>query len=157
MRFVIKFIYAEKTTKFCEIFPLLLIVCTAVKNKGKISQNFVAFSEHMNFSHVTAKSVSREIFVRFIQYDSSFRLSFLIHSKTIRFKNLINWEYTFFDYWLQGYFCCCPFPTHLGYTDNLPLDMTNHVLIDINKQKIWRKSLAVPFPFLEFIHNMFIR
>ena len=25
-------------------------VCTAVKSKGKISQNFVAFSEYMNFN-----------------------------------------------------------------------------------------------------------
>ena len=35
--------------KFCEIFPLLLTVCTVVKSKGKILQNFVAFSEHINF------------------------------------------------------------------------------------------------------------
>ena len=25
---VVKFIYSEKATKFCEIFPLLLTVCT---------------------------------------------------------------------------------------------------------------------------------
>ena len=46
---IVKFIYSEKSTKFCEIFPLLLTVCTVVKSKGKISQNFVAFSEYMNF------------------------------------------------------------------------------------------------------------
>ena len=46
----IKFIYSEKAIKFCEIFPLLLTVCTVVKSKGKISQNFVAFSEYMNFN-----------------------------------------------------------------------------------------------------------
>ena len=45
----LKFIYSEKAPKFCEIFPLLLTVCTAVKIKGKISQNFVAFSEYTNF------------------------------------------------------------------------------------------------------------
>ena len=45
----VKFIYSEKAAKFCEIFPLLLTVCTVVKSKGKISQNFVAFSEYMNF------------------------------------------------------------------------------------------------------------
>ena len=45
----LKFIYSEKATKVCEIFPLLLTVCTVVKSKGKISQNFVAFSEYMNF------------------------------------------------------------------------------------------------------------
>ena len=46
---MLKFIYSEKATKFCKIFPLLLTVCNVVKSKGKISQNFVAFSEYMNF------------------------------------------------------------------------------------------------------------
>ena len=50
----LKFIYSEKATKFCEIFPLLLNVCTAVTSKGKISQNFVAFSEYMNFTNPQA-------------------------------------------------------------------------------------------------------
>ena len=46
---LLKFIYSEKATKFCETFPLLLTLCTVVKSKGKISQKFVAFSENMNF------------------------------------------------------------------------------------------------------------
>ena len=37
-RIEIKLIYSEKATTFCEIFPLILTVCTAVKSKGKISQ-----------------------------------------------------------------------------------------------------------------------
>ena len=45
----VKFIYSEKATKFCEIFTLLLTECTVVKSKVKISQNFVAFSEYVNF------------------------------------------------------------------------------------------------------------
>ena len=45
----LKFIYSEKATKFCEISTLLLTVCTVVKSKVEISQNFVAFSEYMNF------------------------------------------------------------------------------------------------------------
>ena len=44
--FFFKFIYSEKATKFCEIFPLLLTVCNVVKSKGKISQNFVAILTH---------------------------------------------------------------------------------------------------------------
>ena len=40
----IKFLYSEKATKFCEIFTLLLTLCTVVKSKVKITQNFVAFS-----------------------------------------------------------------------------------------------------------------
>ena len=50
---MVKFIYSEKATKFCEIFLLLLTtVHSTVKSKGKISQNFVAFSEYMNFNKI---------------------------------------------------------------------------------------------------------
>ena len=47
---ILKFIYSEKATKFCEIFTLLLSYVVPVKSKVKISQNFVAFSEYMNFT-----------------------------------------------------------------------------------------------------------
>ena len=47
---ILKFIYSEKATKFCGIFTLLLSYVVPVKNKVKISQNFVAFSEYMNFN-----------------------------------------------------------------------------------------------------------
>ena len=50
----VKFIYSEKATKFSEIFTLLLTVCTVVKSKVKISQNFGTFSEYMNFTCVWA-------------------------------------------------------------------------------------------------------
>ena len=46
----VKFIYSEKATEFWEIFTLLLTVCTVVKSKVDILQNFVAFSEYMNFT-----------------------------------------------------------------------------------------------------------
>ena len=45
-----KFIYSKKATKFCEIFALLLSYVVPVKSKVKILQNFVAFSEYMNFT-----------------------------------------------------------------------------------------------------------
>ena len=48
----LKFIYSEKATKFCEIFTLLLTTVHTVKSKVKISQNFVAFSEYMNFNRI---------------------------------------------------------------------------------------------------------
>ena len=51
MGILLKFIYSEKATKFCKIFPLLLTTVHAVKSKGNISQNFVAFSEYMNFTN----------------------------------------------------------------------------------------------------------
>ena len=47
---LLKFIYSEKATKFCEISTLLLSYVMPVKSKVKISQNFVAFSEYMNFN-----------------------------------------------------------------------------------------------------------
>ena len=46
---IIKFIYSEKAAKFCEIFTLLLSYVVPVKSKMKISENFVAFSEYVNF------------------------------------------------------------------------------------------------------------
>ena len=45
----LKFIYSEKAIKFCRILTLLLSYVMPVKSKLKISQNFVAFSEFMNF------------------------------------------------------------------------------------------------------------
>ena len=48
---LLKFIvYSEKATKSCEIFTFLLSVCTVDKSMVKISQNFVAFSEYMDFT-----------------------------------------------------------------------------------------------------------
>ena len=46
----VKFIYSEKATKFCEVFPLLLTGTALYKIKGNIFQNFVTFSEYMNFT-----------------------------------------------------------------------------------------------------------
>ena len=45
----VKFVYSEKATKFCEISNLLLSIVHTDKSKVEISQNFVAFSEYMNF------------------------------------------------------------------------------------------------------------
>ena len=47
--------YSEKAKKFCKIFPLLLTAVHKVKSKEKISQNFVAFSEYMNFTDPSMK------------------------------------------------------------------------------------------------------
>ena len=44
----LKFIYSEKSTKFCEIFILLSSYVVQVKSKVKILQNFVTFSKYMN-------------------------------------------------------------------------------------------------------------
>ena len=47
---LVKFIYYEKSTKFCEIFTLLLTAVHTVKGKVKISQNCVVFSVYVNFN-----------------------------------------------------------------------------------------------------------
>ena len=49
----VKFIYSEKAAKFCEISILLLTGTTQDKSKVEILQNFVAFSEYMNFTEAT--------------------------------------------------------------------------------------------------------
>ena len=51
--------YSEKATKFCEIFSLLLTRLHTVKSKVKISQNFVAFSEYMDFT------IEKDIYLEF--------------------------------------------------------------------------------------------
>ena len=48
--FHLKFIYSEKASKFCKISILLSSYVVPVKSKVEISQNFVAFSEYMNFT-----------------------------------------------------------------------------------------------------------
>ena len=49
LKMKIKFIYSEKATKFCEISTVDLSYVVPVKSTVEISQNFVAFSEYMNF------------------------------------------------------------------------------------------------------------
>ena len=53
----LKFVKSEKATKFCKIFTLLLSYVVQVKSKVKISQNFVAFSEYMNFTRITQTNI----------------------------------------------------------------------------------------------------
>ena len=49
-KLILKFIYSEKATKFCEISTVDLSYVVTVKCTVEISQNFVAFSEYMNFT-----------------------------------------------------------------------------------------------------------
>ena len=46
---MLKFIYSQKATKFCKISTVDLSYVEPVKSTVEISQNFVAFSEYMNF------------------------------------------------------------------------------------------------------------
>ena len=47
---LLNFIYSEKATKFSEISTVDLSYVVTVKSTVEISQNFVAFSEYMNFN-----------------------------------------------------------------------------------------------------------
>ena len=54
----VKFIHSDKATKFCKISTLLLSDVVPVKRKVEILQNFVAFSEYMNFKGLSEKCIS---------------------------------------------------------------------------------------------------
>ena len=58
----VKFVHSEKATKFCEIFTLFLSTVHTDKSKVKISQNFVAFLEYMNFKKddILIRKMSRQ-------------------------------------------------------------------------------------------------
>ena len=58
---VLKFIYSEKATKFCVISIVDLSYVVPVKSTVEISQNFVAFSEYMNFKKVAIQKTVRSI------------------------------------------------------------------------------------------------
>ena len=49
---LLKFIYSEKAAKFCKISTVDLSYVVPVKSTVEISENFVAFSEYMNFTRV---------------------------------------------------------------------------------------------------------
>ena len=46
----LKFIYSEEATNFCKISIVDLSNVVPVKSTVEISQNFLAFSEYMNFT-----------------------------------------------------------------------------------------------------------
>ena len=93
---MLKLIYSEKDTKFCKIVPLILIVCTVVKSKGKISQNFSAFSEYMNFKDKIklvwlCKTKSERSRSSRVRYWKNFTVYWL--TVQIRLKSITNLEY----------------------------------------------------------------
>ena len=95
---LLKFIYSEKATKFCEISTLLLSVCTVDKSKVEISQNNVAFSEYTNF--ILQKS--SELILKLVQIiftmddDPQCRIK---HSQNLNLTNLVNYLHHYsFDY-----------------------------------------------------------
>ena len=54
--------YSEKVAKFCEISTVDLSHVVTVKSTVEISQNFVAFSEYMNFNQPFLQSCFKSYF-----------------------------------------------------------------------------------------------
>ena len=54
---MLKFIYSEKATKFYKISIVELSYVVPVKSTVEISQNFVTFSEYMNFNQINWKAL----------------------------------------------------------------------------------------------------
>ena len=52
LKYILKFIYSENATNFCEISHVDFCYVVTVKSTMEILQNFVAFSENMNFKYV---------------------------------------------------------------------------------------------------------
>ena len=97
---IVKFIYSEKATKFCEISTVDLTVTTQDKSTVVISRKFVAFSEYMNFNFVLLQSeilaLRVQIQIVYSKIRSTYcRLSALpIHK--IPFKQCILFKYKSF-------------------------------------------------------------
>ena len=57
---LLKFIYFEKATNFCKISTADLSYVITVKSMMEISQNFVTFSEFMNFTKLVVSSTEQK-------------------------------------------------------------------------------------------------
>ena len=72
----LKFTYSEKATNFCEISAGDLCYVVTVKSTVEILQNFVAFSEYMNFTSIQQESNLRLLFFRKPHEDHMWRWMF---------------------------------------------------------------------------------
>ena len=101
----LKFVLSKKATKFSKISTLLLSTVHTDKSKVDISQNFLAFSEYMNFKKMETNSLSiyRDIQVvvhitRWVQIISQRVLSIHVFSQDLsssahRTPNFTNPQY----------------------------------------------------------------
>ena len=101
VKIFVKFIYSEKATKFCKISILLLTGTTQDKSKVEILQNFVAFSEYMNFiisnqSHlkkvIRKTLISNQIKRVYLYHDNHqvvFQFVVMYSNKSLKLKNTL--------------------------------------------------------------------
>ena len=86
----VKFVYSEKATKFCEISTLLL--STVHTDKSKISQNFVAFSEYMNFMILKPRTYLCVLFVARSYDDTTEILTFFLYFNQLQHSWFVERE-----------------------------------------------------------------
>ena len=82
MNFLLKFIYSEKATKFCEIYTVDLTVTKYGKSTVEISQNVVAFLEYMNFASKKCQEI-RRFCERFVAFSHAQYLNFTKYSHVL--------------------------------------------------------------------------
>ena len=93
------FLQSLQATKFCEISTLLLSRVHTDKSKVEISQNFVAFSEYMNFKCDSPLALLSIYFV------FMFEIMFLF--KKIRFNSMYFFLRLVFDYFSNWFSTYC--------------------------------------------------
>ena len=87
---VIRFVYSEKAANFCEIFILLLFTVHTDKSKVKISQNFAAFSEYMNFKSRVYLALCPNKFTSFPKINAILWLKFIYSEKATKFCKIFT-------------------------------------------------------------------
>ena len=96
----LKLIYSEKATKFCEISTLLLTTVHTVKRKLEILQNFLAFSEYINFNYFNSKPWKRRQKHKLLREDQSVfmheNVKYTLIAKNLHTYNLKNEFICFF-------------------------------------------------------------
>ena len=78
----LKFIYSEKATKICKISTVDLSYVVPVKSTVEISQNFVAFSENMNFTKEKMEQSVRKIVVRWVLLNK-FQIKTILYTRNV--------------------------------------------------------------------------
>ena len=90
--FTYMFIYSEKAKNFCKISTIDLSYVVTVKSMVEVSQNFVDFSEYMNFNipwfHILSKQASPELATKNNCILKLYKSMITISIKTTFFKHL---------------------------------------------------------------------
>ena len=120
---LLKFIYSEKATKFCEISTIDLSYEMTVE----IFQNFVAFSEYMNFK-VRTMFLDHRLTIRKKKWGDLF----LKLKKILTFLAPPNWVAFRWAFWLAG----------KSVDNRLPNEIAKVFISDARKIKSWSATVG---------------